>query len=231
MAVIKIVPMPGAVGDKGDEGAVGPQGQQGATGPTGAQGIQGFTGNIGPAGPQGAPGTSPTSGTWDTKVLETSGIIVGTGSDSENTKLGRYYTIGDLVFIEVNFIVNQPTNWGDYGAFVGELPFPIADGWQTGTPSGRHYLQGRYFARADAEPIGSWEEDEVGNCDMLAMLYVSAGSGKSMFSLYTTDEESINTNSESLKSISPDWPINLRVENSTFSPYMAFRFSGVYRKA
>jgi hypothetical protein len=38
MAVIKIVPMPGAVGDKGDEGAVGPQG------PQGAQGLQGVPG-------------------------------------------------------------------------------------------------------------------------------------------------------------------------------------------
>ncbi len=31
MAVIKIVPMPGAVGDKGDDGAVGPQGPAGDT--------------------------------------------------------------------------------------------------------------------------------------------------------------------------------------------------------
>jgi hypothetical protein len=38
MAVIKIVPMPGAVGDKGDEGAVGPQGQQGETGLQGLPG-------------------------------------------------------------------------------------------------------------------------------------------------------------------------------------------------
>lgn len=38
MAVIKIVPMPGAVGDKGDEGAPG------ATGPQGQQGIQGLPG-------------------------------------------------------------------------------------------------------------------------------------------------------------------------------------------
>lgn len=38
MAVIKIVPMPGAVGDRGDEGAVGPQGQQGATGSQGLAG-------------------------------------------------------------------------------------------------------------------------------------------------------------------------------------------------
>jgi chitodextrinase len=38
MAVIKIVPMPGAVGDKGDEGAPGPQGPQGQTGQTGQNG-------------------------------------------------------------------------------------------------------------------------------------------------------------------------------------------------
>jgi hypothetical protein len=39
MAVIKIVPMPGAVGDKGDEGAVGPQGPQGAQGLQGVPGV------------------------------------------------------------------------------------------------------------------------------------------------------------------------------------------------
>jgi hypothetical protein len=38
MAVIKIVPMPGAVGDKGDEGAVGPRGQQGERGLQGVPG-------------------------------------------------------------------------------------------------------------------------------------------------------------------------------------------------
>jgi hypothetical protein len=38
MAVIKIVPMPGAVGDKGDEGAPGPQGQQGPAGQNGLPG-------------------------------------------------------------------------------------------------------------------------------------------------------------------------------------------------
>ena len=273
MAVIKIVPMPGAVGDKGDEGAVGPQGPQGAQGlqgPAGADALWSYNGEYNPGAgyavgdvvtyngqlwyrknsnggnvgdtpseglfwdllaAKGADSIAPTSGTWDIKVLETSGIVGETGSYSENTKLGRYYTVGDLVFIEVNFIVNQPTDWGSYGAFTGELPFPIANGWQTGTLGGRHYLQGRYFGRADAEPIGSWEEDEVGNVDMVALLYVSAIDGKSMFTLYTTDKESINTNSESLRSISPDWPINLRVENSTISPYMTFRFSGVYRKA
>jgi hypothetical protein len=47
MAVIKIVPMPGAVGDKGDEGAVGPQGPQGETGlqgPAGADALWSYNG-------------------------------------------------------------------------------------------------------------------------------------------------------------------------------------------
>ena len=38
MAVIKIVPMPGAKGDQGDAGSVGPQGPQGETGATGSAG-------------------------------------------------------------------------------------------------------------------------------------------------------------------------------------------------
>jgi hypothetical protein len=51
MAVIKIVPMPGAVGDKGDEGAVGPQGQQGETGlqgPSGADALWSYNGEYNP---------------------------------------------------------------------------------------------------------------------------------------------------------------------------------------
>jgi hypothetical protein len=47
MAVIKIVPMPGAVGDKGDEGAPGPQGpqgQQGLQGPAGADALWSYNG-------------------------------------------------------------------------------------------------------------------------------------------------------------------------------------------
>jgi hypothetical protein len=51
MAVIKIVPMPGAVGDKGDEGAVGPQGQQGETGlqgPAGADALWFYNGEYSP---------------------------------------------------------------------------------------------------------------------------------------------------------------------------------------
>ncbi len=51
MAVIKIVPMPGAVGDKGDEGAVGPQGPQGETGaqgPAGADALWSYNGEYNP---------------------------------------------------------------------------------------------------------------------------------------------------------------------------------------
>ncbi len=51
MAVIKIVPMPGAVGDKGDEGAPGPQGPQGETGlqgPAGADAVWYYNGEYNP---------------------------------------------------------------------------------------------------------------------------------------------------------------------------------------
>jgi len=51
MAVIKIVPMPGAKGDKGDEGAIGPQGLQGATGlqgPAGADAAWYYNGEYNP---------------------------------------------------------------------------------------------------------------------------------------------------------------------------------------
>jgi hypothetical protein len=61
MAVIKIVPMPGAVGDKGDEGAPGPQGQQG------------------PAGQNGLPGTPALwsyQGAWQSNAAYATGDIV-----------------------------------------------------------------------------------------------------------------------------------------------------------
>ena len=61
MAVIKIVPMPGAVGDKGDEGAPGPQGPQG------------------PAGQNGLPGTPALwsyQGAWQSNAAYATGDII-----------------------------------------------------------------------------------------------------------------------------------------------------------
>jgi hypothetical protein len=52
MAVIKIVPMPGAVGDKGDPGETGPQGpqgQQGLQGPAGADALWNYNGEWSPS--------------------------------------------------------------------------------------------------------------------------------------------------------------------------------------
>ena len=51
MAVIKIVPMPGAEGQQGETGAVGPQGPQGetgATGPAGADAVWYYNGEYNP---------------------------------------------------------------------------------------------------------------------------------------------------------------------------------------
>ena len=273
MAVIKIVPMPGAVGDKGDEGAPGAQGPQGETGlqgPAGADALWHYNGpwqlnatyaegdvvthegqtyyatgittlattpdidsNFDLIAAKGLDSVLPTSGTWDTKVAETSGIIGGVYA-SEDIELGRYYTIGDLVFIEVHFAIAQATEWGGFGDFSGELPFPVAPSWQTGfsVNSSRNYLQGRYFAKGDVEPLGfPYQENEIGNIDMIAVLYNSEVDQKPMFSLYVTDKDSLNTTSESIRPITPEWPINLNVANSLNNPSMSFTFSGVYRRA
>jgi hypothetical protein len=272
MAVIKIVPMPGAEGQQGETGAVGPQGPQGdtgATGPAGADAVWYYNGEYNPGaayvvgdvvtydgqlwyrknanggnvgdtpseglfwdllaakGENGVSGTVPLTGTWDTQIAETS-QIVGTGSDYENTKLGRYYVLGDLVFIEVNCNISKPLDWGNFGGFAGRLPFPISD-WQTGLPS-RYYLQGRYFASADADPVGVTDSDEAGNIDMIATLYTSSLDQLPSFALYATDAESFNTNAELLRVINPDWPINLRVPETTYGPRVSFRFTGVYRR-
>jgi hypothetical protein len=279
MAVIKIVPMPGAVGDKGDEGAVGPQGQQGETGLQGAPGADalwsyngeynpgaGYAvgdvvtfdgqlwyrknsngGNVGDTpseglfwdllAAKGADSVVPTSGTWDTKFAEKSGIVGGVYPSPE-INLGYYYTVGDLVFVEFFFAVKQPTNWGpEFEGFSGELPFPVAPSWQENIDPkiSRNYFKGRYYAVADGEPTGSpLQEDEVGNIDMTVIAYTSFTTNKGEFALFANDSESINTNAETLKIITADWPVNLRVANNNTvfeNPSINIRFSGVYRKA
>jgi hypothetical protein len=272
MAVIKIVPMPGAVGDKGDEGAVGPRGQQGETGlqgPSGADALWSYNGEYNPGAgyavgdvvtfdgqlwyrknsnggnvgdtpseglfwdllaAKGADSIAPTSGTWDTEIAETSGIVGGSYA-SEDMKLGRYYTIGDLVFIEVNFAVASPSDWGDYGSFAGVLPFTIASPWQSGwsTSGLRNSLTGRLFCNADQEPFGyPYSEDETGWIETSILLFNSAVDGTPMFSITAPDKESLNTNSQTFKNVTPEWPFNLR---DAPSPYLRFHFSGVYRKA
>ena len=191
----------------------------------------------GEQGPAGEDGLLPTSGTWDTKFAEKSGITGATYS-SPDMELGQYYTVGDLVFIDVYINLNQPTSWGnEYDTFIGELPFPISPAWQQGVDSriSRNYLKGRYYALADADPLGApWEADETGNIDMSVTLFTSYTDNKPMFALYATDSESLNTNAETLRLINADWPINLRVPNNLTiapNPRMNIRFSGVYRKA
>jgi len=275
MAVIKIVPMPGAEGQKGDTGAAGPQGPQGATGaqgPAGADAVWYYNGAYNPGASYavgdvvtyegqtwyrkhangGNVGDTPSvgpfwdliaakgsdveiantifqSGTWDTKIEEISGIIGGTGSSDRH--LGRYYTIGDLVFIEVNFSISSPSDWGNYGSFSGHLPFPIKEPWQSSwsVSAIRNSINGRLFANADQEPFGSpYSEDELGWIDVTVGLFTSAVDGTPHFYVSAIDHEALNTNSKTLKNVTPDWPFNLR---QSPSGYLRIHFSGVYRRA
>jgi hypothetical protein len=279
MAVIKIVPMPGAVGDKGDEGAPGPQGQQGEQGVQGAPGadalwnyngeynpgagyavgdvvtFEGQTwyrknsngGNVGDTpseglfwdlvAAKGADSIAPTSGTWDTRFGEISEIVDET-PNSENWNYGRYYCVGDLVFFEINLLITQPSSWGNTedARFSGVLPFPLKDSIHSNTLV-RNYTSGVMQAVSDEEPFGfPYQENEFGNFNITVMMYnavndtpgVSAGTP--LFSLYAVDAESLNTTSENLKLVTPDWPINLRVPNNLTSPRVTIRFSGTYLK-
>ena len=274
MAVIKIVPMPGAEGQKGDPGetgAQGPQGPIGATGPAGADAAWYYNGAYNPGASYvvgdvvtyegqtwyrkhangGNVGDTPSvgqfwdlvaskgtdassfigSGTWETNIPLRSGIVGGVSPTTDS--LGRYYSIGDLVFIEVHFAVTQPESWGD--SFVGELPFKIAGPWQEGIAHSnmRHRLKGQMILRGDAEPFGSPYTDNEENFIPVDIVLVPNLTENPDTFIITAESESpaLNTNVNSADIVSSTWPVNLEVPNSTNSPYMSLRFSGVYRRA
>ena len=124
MAVIKIVPMPGAVGDKGDEGAVGPRGQQGETGlqgPAGADALWSYNGEYNPGAGYavgdvvtydgqlwyrknsngGNVGDTPSEGLfWD--------LLAAKGADAElPIGVNSSFTIGNQTFNIVNGIITS----------------------------------------------------------------------------------------------------------------------------
>ncbi len=167
MAVIKIVPMPGAVGDKGDEGAPGPQGPQGQTGQTGQNGqdalwsYQGAwqsnaayavgdlvtyqgqlyyakaittTGTLptdtskfdliaakGADGEGSSGSTTPTSGTWNLIFNTSNGTLVE--SAPTNGTYAEYYTIGELVYFDMQYSFANVTDYGS-SFYLFNLPFP-----------------------------------------------------------------------------------------------------------
>lgn len=124
MAVIKIVPMPGAVGDKGDEGAVGPrglQGEQGLQGAPGADALWNYNGAYNPGAGYavgdvvtyngqtwyrkhsngGNVGDTPSEGIfWD--------LIASKGADAElPIGVNSSFTIGNQTFNIVNGIITS----------------------------------------------------------------------------------------------------------------------------
>lgn len=95
MAVIKIVPMPGAKGDQGDQGPIGPQGE---------------IGPVGPAGPAAEPALYVP--TWSGDGL------VYTGAPA----FGSYIKNGTMVFVQISVDMTNVTNFGS-GQYSITLPF------------------------------------------------------------------------------------------------------------
>lgn len=125
MAVIKIVPMPGAEGQKGDTGATGaqgPQGPVGATGPAGADAAWYYNGAYNPGASYvvgdvvtfegqtwyrknangGNVGDTPSVGPfWD--------LVAAKGADGDNVSTGATgsFTIGNQTFNITNGIITS----------------------------------------------------------------------------------------------------------------------------
>jgi hypothetical protein len=166
MAVIKIVPMPGAEGQKGDPGDTGPQGPQGpigATGPAGADALWHYNGAWqsnasyavgdvvtyqgqlyytkatttvgtlptdttkfdliaakGADAEASSGGVTPTSGTWNLNFNTHDQTLVES-SPSTGT-YAEYYTIGELVYFDMQYNFEHVTNYGS-GFYLFNLPF------------------------------------------------------------------------------------------------------------
>ena len=182
------------------------------------------------------------SGTWDTKFSELSGISGGLyggtrTTTSEEMNKGRYYTVGDLVFFEFNFLVTQPLSFALNRSFQGALPFPVAGPWQLNQPSNfiTSTATGIYQPFGDDIPVGITDPDEGGRIPITALLFNSS------FSLLATTDSSGITETDRITS---SWPVNLHVPNTEtvllpgspgettiYSPTVRIYFSGVYRKA
>ena len=182
------------------------------------------------------------SGTWNTRFSELSGISGGLyggtrTTTSEEMNKGRYYTVGDLVFFEFNFLVTQPSSFALNRSFQGALPFPVAGPWQLNQPSNfiTSTATGIYQPFGDDIPVGITDPDEGGRIPITALLFNS-----SFTLLATTDSSGIAETDR----ITSSWPVNLHVPNTEtvllpgspgattiYSPTVRIYFSGVYRKA
>lgn len=201
MAVIKIVPMPGAKGEKGDTGAAG-------------QDAASFI----------------SSGTWNTDFLSLSGIE-GTFEHSD-MNLGSYYKVGDLVFFEINIATDGTnfTDWtaGDVAGWHLKLPFEIADNWQDSVSptQSRMTVLGRMYGSVDNEN-GIVESNESGNVPLYGVLTPHAVHGSVIY-LYTSNEDDINTNYDSLTPVTSSHPWNFAGQAADAVHYFRITLSGTY---
>jgi hypothetical protein len=303
MAVIKIVPMPGAVGDKGDEGAVGPRGQQGERGLQGVPGADalwsyngeynqgaGYAvgdvvtyngqlwyrknsngGNVGDTPSQGlfwdllaakgADSISPTSGTWNSRFYEENGIVPNlSGSVAPGYFNGRkqtdypiksnYYTIGDMVFWNLNVLVIDATQWGAltqntipggvdyYRQWRFYLPFThdpdfynwVIDGLQSGGTAVPFI--GRVSITNDFNP--DVEDDERFIMPVYGALAKDEQTGESYVALsYAKDSEVENSTIDSFNAVNAQNPTDLTSSpelGSSLFRQIRVAMSGSYKK-
>jgi len=306
MAVIKIVPMPGAEGQKGDTGATGaqgPQGPVGATGPAGADaawyyngaynpgasyvvgdvvtfegqtwyrknangGNVGDTPSVGPfwdlVAAKGSDvslvGTVFSSGSWNSRFYEENGIIpnlsgsVAPGFLNGRTQLdhpiiSNYYTIGDMVFWNLNVYLIDAIQWGAitlntvpggvdyYRQWRFYLPFKhdanfynwTIDGLQSGGSAVP--FVGRAYIRNDYEP--NIAEEEAFLMPVYGALVLDPATNESYVALsYTKDSEDEHSDLDTFHPINAQDPTNLVYDGESVPQWRQIRLaiSGSYKK-
>ncbi len=162
MAVIKIVPMPGAVGDKGDEGAVGPQGPQGATGEQGPSGADALWSYNGPW----QSNASYAEGdvvTYQGQLYYTKSVAVAGTLPTDTSKFDLLAAKGADGEPGLNGLEGEPGPQGEPGAD-GETPFTIVGEYNNGTSYGLKeavYYNGGTYVRT-GNPLNPGYPPEVG---------------------------------------------------------------------
>jgi len=228
MAVIKIVPMPGAEGQKGDPGATGAQGPQGpigATGPAGADAVWYYNGAYNPGASYAVGDVVTHEGqTWYRKhanggnVGDTPSVgpfwdlIAAKGADAEESSGGTTSTSGTW---NLNFnthdqtLVESSPSTGTYAEYytIGELvyfdmqySFELVD--TTAPDTGSNIIFG---VIQEVHPItlqsGGW----------VLLKHQNTANQMELSDVYFNDPSSLS--------------------GSQISPFSRIRMSGVYRKA
>ena len=204
--------------------------------------------------------TTPTSGTWNSRFYEENGIVpnlsgsVAPGSLRSQTDYpirSNYYTIGDMVFWNLNALVIDATQWGEmtsstfpggvdyYRQWRFYLPFNhdsnfynwTIDGLQSGGTAVP--FVGRAAIRNDFNP--DIEDDEYFLMPIYGALVSDAQTGESYVALsYLKDSEVENSTMDSFNAVTAQNPTDLMLSpepGSSLTRSIRVTMSGSYKKA